>query len=45
MPPLASLPKPVWSMARKVGLLTLRAYLLLAIVLLMVKIIQLALGR
>ncbi len=32
-------------MARKVGLLTLRAYLLLAIVLLMVKIIQLALGR
>ncbi|MGI8688706.1 MAG: NRAMP family divalent metal transporter [Thermomicrobiales bacterium] len=44
MPPLAELPKPVWSMTRKVGMLMLRGYLLVAAVLLVVKVIQLVSG-
>jgi hypothetical protein len=45
MPPLAQLPRPVWSTARKVGMLVLRAYLFLAVILMVVKIVQLALGH
>lgn len=42
MPPLETLPKPVWSLARRVGMLTLRIYLIIAVVLLVYKFIQLA---
>jgi Mn2+/Fe2+ NRAMP family transporter len=45
MPPLASLPKPVWSTARKVGMLTLRGYLVIALLLVVVKVVQLATGH
>jgi len=45
MPKLASLPKPVWSTARKVGMLTLRGYLVVALLLVVVKVIQLAIGH
>ncbi len=44
MPPLAELTKPVWSTSRKVGMLTLRVYLVVAIILMVVKVIQLAAG-
>ena len=45
MPPLEMLPKPMWSTTRKVAMLTLRAYLLIAAVLLVVRVVQLALGH
>ena len=45
MPPLAELTKPTWSITRKVGMFTLRAYLFIAVILLVVKTIQLALGH
>jgi Mn2+/Fe2+ NRAMP family transporter len=41
MPPLASLPKPQPSRARVIGLFTLRAYLVVAVVLAVVKVLQL----
>ncbi len=44
MPPLEELPKPVWSTARRAGMYTLRGYLIVAVVLLVVKVVQLALG-
>ena len=44
MPPLALLDRPVWSTSRKLGMLVLRGYLVLAAVLLVVKVVQLALG-
>lgn len=44
MPPLAELSKPTWSTTRKVGMLTLRGYLLIATVLLVVKVVQLVSG-
>ena len=44
MPPLAELTTPAWSTARKVGMLTLRGYLAIATVLLVVKVIQLIQG-
>ena len=44
MPPLAELSKPVWSTTRKVGMLTLRIYLVVATALLVFKIVQLAIG-
>ena len=43
MLPLESLPRPVWSMARKVGMLTIRSYLVIALLLVVVKVVQLAL--
>jgi NRAMP (natural resistance-associated macrophage protein)-like metal ion transporter len=42
MPPLAELTKPAWSPARKIGMLTLRVYLVIAVLLMVVKVIQLA---
>ncbi|HET8851378.1 MAG TPA: NRAMP family divalent metal transporter [Ktedonobacteraceae bacterium] len=42
MPPLAELTKPVWSMTRKVGMLTLRLYLVIAVILMVIKVVQLA---
>jgi len=44
MPPLATLPKPAPSLARRIGLLTLRGYLVLAVAMFVVKVVQLALG-
>ena len=45
MPPLAELTRPAWSVTRKIGMFTLRAYLFIAVILLVVKTIQLALGH
>jgi hypothetical protein len=45
MPPLAELPRPVWSRARKIGMFTLRGYLLVAAVLLVAKVVQLAVAQ
>jgi Mn2+/Fe2+ NRAMP family transporter len=42
MPPLALLERPVWSPGRKAGMLLLRGYLVVAMVLLVVKSVQLA---
>jgi Mn2+/Fe2+ NRAMP family transporter len=44
MPPLALLGRPQWSTGRKVAMLTLRGYLVIAVVLLFVKAIQLSGG-
>jgi Mn2+/Fe2+ NRAMP family transporter len=41
MPPLALLERPVWSPERKAGMLLLRCYLAIAVVLLIVKTVQL----
>jgi hypothetical protein len=41
MPPLALLQRPVWSPGRKAGMLVLRGYLVIAVVLLIVKTVQL----
>ncbi|HWX95427.1 MAG TPA: Nramp family divalent metal transporter [Solirubrobacteraceae bacterium] len=41
MPPLALLERPIWSPGRKAAMLLLRAYLLVAVVLLVIKTIQL----
>jgi len=45
MPPLATLPPPVWSSRRKLGMLVMRAYLILAMAMLGVKIVELATGH
>jgi Mn2+/Fe2+ NRAMP family transporter len=45
MPPLAMLSKPVMSGSRKVGLTVLRSYLAIAMVLVVVKLVQLALAH
>jgi len=45
MPPLESLARPAWSPGRKLGLLTLRLYLVIAVSLVIVKIVQLSLGH
>jgi Mn2+/Fe2+ NRAMP family transporter len=44
MPPLALLARPQWSTARKVTMLTLRAYLVVSVALLVVKAVQLGGG-
>jgi NRAMP (natural resistance-associated macrophage protein)-like metal ion transporter len=44
MPPLALLGRPKWSTGRKVAMLTLRGYLVLSVVLLIVKAVQLGGG-
>jgi Mn2+/Fe2+ NRAMP family transporter len=45
MPPLAMLSKPVLSTGRKIGLSALRTYLAIAMILVIVKIVQVALGH
>jgi hypothetical protein len=45
MSPLAELTKPVWSMTRKIGMFTLRIYLVIAVILMVIKVVQLALGH
>jgi Mn2+/Fe2+ NRAMP family transporter len=45
MPALALLERPRWSTGRRVAMLTLSGYLVLAIILLVVKAVQLALGH
>jgi Mn2+/Fe2+ NRAMP family transporter len=45
MPPLAELTRPTWSVTRKIGMFTLRAYLFIAVILLVVKTVQLAIGH
>ncbi len=42
MPPLEELPRPVWSATRTVGMITLRGYLVVAALLMVVKVVQLA---
>ncbi len=44
MPPLALLSRPTWSPGRKLAILALRGYLVVAVVLLVVKAVQLAIG-
>jgi Mn2+/Fe2+ NRAMP family transporter len=44
MPPLAFLNRPVWSGGRRAAMLVLRAYLFIAVLLLIVKAVQLATG-
>jgi len=41
MPPLALLERPVWSPGRKAGMLLLRGYLVVAVLLLVIKTVQL----
>jgi len=45
MPPLATLERPVWSRGRRAGMYALRVYLVVAVLLLVVKAVQLALGH
>jgi Mn2+/Fe2+ NRAMP family transporter len=45
MPPLAMLSKPVLSTGRKLGLTALRVYLAIAMILVIVKIVQVAIGH
>jgi hypothetical protein len=45
MPPLATLSTPVLSTARKLGLSALRTYLAVAMILVIVKVVQMALGH
>jgi Mn2+/Fe2+ NRAMP family transporter len=45
MPPLAMLSKPVMSTGRKIGLSLLRAYLAIAMVLVIVRLVQMAIGH
>lgn len=45
MPPIATLPPPHWSLAQRIGMLALRGYLVVAMLLLVVKIVQLALSH
>ena len=44
MPPLALLGRPRWSTGRKIAMLTLRGYLLVSVILLIVKAVQLGGG-
>jgi hypothetical protein len=45
MPPLSELPTPVIRGARRIGLLGLRGYLALAVIMVIVKIVETALGH
>jgi hypothetical protein len=45
MPGLALLQHPKWSLGRRVAILTLRGYLVVAVILLIVKAVQLAVGQ
>jgi len=45
MPALALLERPVWSPARRIAMLTLTGYLVVAVILLVVKAVELAIAR
>jgi NRAMP (natural resistance-associated macrophage protein)-like metal ion transporter len=45
MPPLAELPRPRWSPGRRLGLLSLRCYLVVAVGLVVVKIVELSVAH
>ncbi len=45
MQPLETLPKPEWSLTRKIGMYTLRGYLVVAALLMIIKVVQLATGH
>jgi Mn2+/Fe2+ NRAMP family transporter len=45
MPPLSELPRPVWSATTRAGMITLRGYLIVAALLMVVKVVELALGH
>ena len=45
MPPLELLERPVWSRTRKIGMVTFRGYLVIAVVVLIVKAIEVSLGQ
>jgi hypothetical protein len=45
MPPLSELPTPVIRGARRIGLLGLRGYLAIAMVMVIIKIVETALGH
>jgi Mn2+/Fe2+ NRAMP family transporter len=45
MPQLELLEKPVWSQTRKVGMLTLRGYLVIAVLMLIVKAVEVGIGH
>ncbi len=45
MPPLALLHRPVMSSGRKIGMSALRLYLAVAMILVVIKIVQLAMGH
>ncbi|MGD3113003.1 divalent metal cation transporter, partial [Streptomyces sp. YGL11-2] len=45
MPPLETLPKPIFSTGRKIGMGALRTYLLIAMVLVVIKIVEVALAQ
>jgi NRAMP (natural resistance-associated macrophage protein)-like metal ion transporter len=45
MPPLPELPRPVWSATTRAGMIILRGYLIVAALLMVVKVVELALGH
>jgi hypothetical protein len=45
MPQLELLDRPVWSRTRKVGMITLRGYLVVAVLMLIVKAIEVGVGH
>jgi NRAMP (natural resistance-associated macrophage protein)-like metal ion transporter len=45
MPPLELLERPAWSRTRKIGMLTLRGYLMIAVLMLIVKAVEVSLGH
>jgi len=45
MPPLSELPRPRWSPGRRAGMLALRCYLVVAVALVVVKIVELSVAH
>jgi len=45
MPPLELLERPVWSRSRTIGMYALRGYLVIAVLMLIVKAVELGLGH
>ncbi|MBV9417709.1 MAG: divalent metal cation transporter [Solirubrobacterales bacterium] len=45
MPPLELLERPVWSRTRKIGMITLRGYLVIAVLMLILKAIEISVGH
>ncbi len=45
MPPLALLERPQWSATSKIGMYLLRGYLVVAVVLLVIKVVEIGIGH